>query len=130
MDAFPGRYFDAQVRFVSPAFRADQRALTIEAMVANREGDLKPGMFVRVSMDLGEVETFVVPANTVLLQEGTNIRFVFLERNNIAERIEVTLGKRFDDKLEILSSNIREGDMLVTEGQARLINGDKIEIVK
>ena len=36
-------------------------------------------MFVRVSMDLGEVETFVVPANTVLVQEGTNIRYVFVE---------------------------------------------------
>ncbi len=43
---------------------------------------LKPGMFVRVSMDLGEVETFVVPANTVLVQEGTNTRFVFVEKSN------------------------------------------------
>jgi multidrug efflux pump subunit AcrA (membrane-fusion protein) len=85
-------------------------------------------MFVRVSMNLGEVETFVVPANTVLVQEGTNIRYVFTEKNNVAGRIEVTLGKRFDDKLEIISTNIKEGDNLITEGQARLINGDKIEI--
>ena len=67
-------------------------------------------MFVRVSMDLGEVETFVVPANTVLVQEGTNIRFVFIEKDNIAERIEVNLGKRFDDQLEIISDNLKEGD--------------------
>ena len=47
----------------------------------------------------------------------------------MAERIEVLIGKRFDDKLEIISSGIKEGDRLVTEGQARLINSDKIEIV-
>jgi membrane fusion protein (multidrug efflux system) len=87
-------------------------------------------MFVRVSMDLGEVETFVVPAFTVLVQEGTNTRFVFLERTNTAQRIEVTIGKRFDDQLEIISDNLKAGDNLVTQGQARLINGDKIEIVK
>ncbi len=81
-------------------------------------------------MDLGEVETFVVPANTVLVQEGTNIRYVFVENNNVAQRIEVLIGKRFDDQLEIISENLKEGDKLVTEGQARLINGDKIEIVK
>jgi membrane fusion protein, multidrug efflux system len=80
-------------------------------------------------MDLGEVETFVVPANTVLMQEGTNIRFVFLEKNKVAERVEVTLGKRFDDQLEILSTNIKEGDMLITEGQARLINGDNVQLL-
>ena len=80
-------------------------------------------------MDLGEVETFVVPAYTVLVQEGTNTRFVYIERANKAERIEVNIGKRFDDQLEIISDNLKEGDNLVTEGQSRLINGDRIEIV-
>jgi multidrug efflux pump subunit AcrA (membrane-fusion protein) len=101
-----------------------------ELELPNRNDLLKPGMFVRVSMDLGEVETFVVPANTVMLQEGTNTRYVFLVKDNTAERIEVLLGKRFDDKMEIISDAIREGDMLVTEGQARLINGDKTELAK
>jgi membrane fusion protein (multidrug efflux system) len=101
-----------------------------EIELPNRNDLLKPGMFVRVSMDLGEVETFVVPANTVLVQEGTNTRFVFVAGINTAERIEVTIGKRFDDQLEVISTNIKEGDKLITEGQAKLINGDKIEINK
>ncbi len=87
-------------------------------------------MFVRVSMDLGEVETFVVPAATVLLQEGTNIRYVYVDDQGVAKRVEVTIGKRFDDQLEIISDNLREREKLVTEGQARLLTGDKIQIVK
>jgi multidrug efflux pump subunit AcrA (membrane-fusion protein) len=86
-------------------------------------------MFVRVSMDLGEVDTFVVPASTVLMQEGTNIRYVFVEKQGIAEHVEVLVGKRFDDMLEIISDNLKEGDRLVTEGQSRLLNNDKIEVV-
>ena len=76
-------------------------------------------MFVRVSMDLGEVETFVVPANTVLVQEGTNTRFVFVEKENAAQRIEVTIGKRFDDQLEIISENLKEGDKLDHRGTGK-----------
>jgi hypothetical protein len=52
-----------------------------------------------------------------------------VERTKHAQRIEVIIGKRFDDQLEIISDNLKEGDKLVTEGQAKLINGDKIEIV-
>jgi multidrug efflux pump subunit AcrA (membrane-fusion protein) len=87
-------------------------------------------MFVRVALDLGEVETFVVPANTILVQEGTNIRYVFVDENNTAKRVEVLLGKRFNDQVEIISENLKIGDNLVAEGQAKLINGDRIDIQK
>jgi membrane fusion protein, multidrug efflux system len=129
-DVYRGEKFTGTVFRIAPTINTGSRSFITELELPNKSDLLKPGMFVRVSMNLGEVETFVVPANTVLLQEGTNIRFVFLEKNKTAERVEVTLGKRFDDQLEILSSNIKEGDMLVTEGQARLINGDMVELVK
>ena len=129
-DVYKGETFTGIVFRISPTISSGTRSFTTELEVPNKNDLLKPGMFVRVSMELGEVETFVVPASTVLIQEGTNIRYVFVEKNSIAERIEVRLGKRFDDKLEILSDNLKEGDMLVNEGQSRLINGDKIEIVK
>jgi membrane fusion protein, multidrug efflux system len=129
-DVYKGETFTGSVFRIAPTVSSVTRSFNTEIELPNRNDLLKPGMFVRVSMDLGEVETFVVPANTVMVQEGTNIRFVFVEKNNIAERIEVIIGKRFDDQLEIISSGIKEGDMLVTEGQARLINGEKIEIVK
>jgi membrane fusion protein, multidrug efflux system len=129
-DVYKGEKFTGTVFRIAPTINSASRSFITELELPNKSDLLKPGMFVRVSMDLGEVETFVVPANTVLIQEGTNIRFVFLAKSNVAERVEVTLGKRFDDKLEILSSNIGEGDMIVTEGQARLINGDMVELIK
>ncbi len=129
-DVYKNETFTGTVYRISPTISSSTRSFITELELPNRNDLLKPGMFVRVSMDLGEVETFVVPANTVLVQEGTNIRFLFIEKNNVAQRIEVLLGKRFDDQFEIISTGIKEGDRLVTEGQARLINGDKIEIVK
>jgi membrane fusion protein, multidrug efflux system len=127
-DVYKNEQFQGTVYRIAPTVNSASRSFIIELELPNRNDLLKPGMFVRVSMDLAEVETFVVPANTVLVQEGTNIRFVFIERNKIAERIEVLLGKRFDDRLEIISNNLKAGDKLITEGQSRLINGDKVEI--
>ncbi len=129
-DVYKNEKFTGTVYRIAPTINSGTRSFNVELELPNRNDLLKPGMFVRVSMDLGEVETFVVPANTVLVQEGTNTRFVYVERTNLANRIEVAIGKRFDDQLEIISDNLKEGDNLVTEGQAKLINGDKIEIVK
>jgi membrane fusion protein, multidrug efflux system len=129
-DVYKDEVFTGTVYRISPTINSGSRSFITELELPNNNNKLKPGMFVRVAMDLGEVETFVVPANTVLIQEGTNIRFLYLMKNNVAERVEVELGKRFDDKVEILSDKIKEGDLLITEGQARLINGDKTEQVK
>ena len=99
-DVYKNEKFTGTVYRISPTINPGARSFNVELELPNRNDLLKPGMFVRVSMDLGEVETFVVPANTVLVQEGTNLRYVFVEENNSARRIEVTIGKRFDDSLK------------------------------
>jgi membrane fusion protein (multidrug efflux system) len=129
-DVYTGETFIANVFRVSPTINSASRSFITELELPNRNDLLKPGMFVRVSMNLGEVETFVVPANTVLIQEGTNLRYVFVAENSTAKRIEVILGKRFDDQFEVISENLKAGEYLVTEGQSRLINGGKIEVIK
>jgi membrane fusion protein (multidrug efflux system) len=129
-DVYKNEKFTGVVFRIAPTVNPASRSFGVEIEVPNRNDLLKPGMYVRVALDLGEVETFVVPANTVLVQEGTNIRYVFVDDNNSAKRIEVLLGKRFDDMVEILSDNLKAGDALITQGQARLINGDKLEIEK
>lgn len=129
-DVYSDEVFTGSVFRKAPTINSVTRSFITEIELPNRNDLLKPGMFVRVSMDLGEVETFVVPSNAVLMQEGTNIRYVFLEENGTAKRVEVTLGKRFDDKLEVESELLKEGASLITEGQSKLIDGDKIEVIK
>lgn len=77
VDAFPGRYFDGQVRFVAPAFRADQRALTVEAVVPNADGALKPGMFASAEILLpADAPSVVVPSAAVVTEAGISHVFV------------------------------------------------------
>jgi|WetSurMetagenome_2_1015567.scaffolds.fasta_scaffold30679_2 membrane fusion protein, multidrug efflux system len=129
-DVYKNEKFTGNVYRISPTITPSSRSFGVEIEVPNNSEKLKPGMYVRVAMNLGEVETFVLPANTILVQEGTNIRFVFINDNGVARRIEVLLGKRYDDQVEILSDNLKEKDQLITQGQSRLVDGDKIEIEK
>jgi len=129
-DVYENEIFTGKVYRIAPTVNAATRTFTVEIELPNRNELLKPGMFVRVAMDLGEVDTFVVPANTVLVQEGTNLRYVFIAENGKARRVEVSMGKRFDDNLELITDILKEGDQLITDGQARLKSEDKIEINK
>lgn len=129
-DVYDGEEFTGTVSRIAPTVNPATRTFEVELQVPNRNDMLKPGMFARVSMDLGQVDAFVVPAYTILTQEGTNSRYVYVDENGAAERIEVELGKRFDDLIEIVSDNLNEGDKLITQGQARLINGDRIEVIQ
>jgi RND family efflux transporter MFP subunit len=129
-DVYENEVFTGTVFRIAPTVNSVTRSFITEIELPNRNEILKPGMFARVSMDLGEVESFVAPANSVLVQEGTNIRYVFIADNDRARRVEVALGKRFDDKLELISDLLKEGDQLITDGQARLKSEDKIKIYK
>jgi len=129
-DVYKNEKFTGKVYRIAPTINSVTRSFSVEIEVPNRNELLKPGMFVRVSMNLGEVETFVVPASTVLMQEGTNRRYVMVAGDGVAKRVDVVIGKRFDDNLEIISGILKEGDLLISEGQSRLSDGDKIEIVQ
>jgi len=59
--------------------------------------------------------------------QGSNERFIYVNDNGVAKRVVVTLGQRFDDKIEIFSNEIKEGDEVVCAGQSRLVTGAKLK---
>lgn len=131
VDIFPDRDFKAQVYKIHPTINSSTRTFEVELTVNNSDEKLRPGMFARVDMGLGETEAFVVPAITVVKQEGTNNYFVFKANDdNTADKILIDLGTRYDDKIEIISDKIKEGDKIIFAGQNNLLNGSKIKIVQ
>ncbi len=128
-DVYPGKEFEGVIFRVHPTIDAMSRTFRAEIRISNNSEILRPGMFARVYLDLGEEETFVVPASSVLLQEGTNDRYIFVVENGVASRRLVRLGQRFDDRFQITGGDLKVGESLVTDGQARLSNGQQVEIV-
>lgn len=125
-DTYPGKTFPGKVMRIHPTIDQTTRSFTIEIKISNQGEMLRPGMFSRVSMEMGEEIALVVPSVAVLKLQGSNERYVFMEENGVARRITVTIGKRFDDKIEIISDKLKEGNRLIITGQARLVDGDKV----
>jgi len=131
VDIYPDKIIQGVVYRIYPTVSSDTRTFPVELTIPNSDEKLRPGMFARVSLDLGETNALVVPAVAVTKQEGTNNHFVFVANSdNTAHKVLVEIGTRFDDKLEIVSDSIREGSKIIIAGQNKLLNGSKIKIVK
>jgi len=124
VDAYTNEEFDARIRFVSPSLRADQRALTVEALAANADGRLKPGMFatarIRQAVD---APALLVPATSVEVIAGTS-RVYVVKNNRVEERI-VTIGETFGDRIE-LTSGIAKGESVATDPKGRVADGQTV----
>jgi len=129
-DVYPDREFEGRIFRIHPTINPLSRTFNAEISIPNGNELLRPGMFARVYIDMGEVEAFVVPSSSVLVQEGTNERFIFVADGNVVSRRVVILGKRFDDKVEIAEGELKVGDSLVIDGQARLTDGLSIQIAQ
>jgi RND family efflux transporter MFP subunit len=129
-DLYPDKSFSAQISKIYPTVDAATRSVQVELKVANAGEKLRPGMFCRSTIDFGQVNTLVVSDQAVLKMQGANERYIFIEQNGKAKRVVVALGKRFDDKIEIISNELKEGDNLIVTGQNRLIDGVSVKVVK
>ncbi len=129
-DVYPDEKFTASVEIVYPTIDPTTHSFQAKLKIPNSNNKLRPGMFVRSTLKLGEVSAILAPYQAVLKLAGSNERYVFVNDNGVAKRVRVTLGKRFDEQIEILSDELNPGDQLVTVGQARLIEGVKLNVVK
>jgi len=127
VDAYPGETFTAHVRFVSPALKADQRALTVEAVAANADGRLKPGLFATALLQQSKpAPALLVPATSVETVAGTSRVYVIAGDNKIEERI-VTLGEQVGDRIEI-SSGVKAGERVATNPRGKLADGVRVQL--
>ncbi len=132
-DIYPDKVFPATIEIVYPTVDPSTHTFQAKLNIPNSSEKIRPGMYVRTTLALGEVDALVVPYQSVLKLTGSNDRYLFIADGNTARRVAVTLGQRFDDQIEIIPVNngdIKEGDLLVVTGQARLVDGSSLEIVE
>ena len=132
-DIYPGTTFPATIEIVYPTIDPASHTFQAKLSIPNSGEKIRPGMYVRTHLAIGEVDAIVVPYQSVLKLTGSNDRYVFVDDSGKARRVAVTMGQRFDDRIEIVpveAGAIKAGDRLVTVGQARLVDGVTLEIVE
>lgn len=128
-DIYPGQTFTGKVSRVYPNIDPMTRTFKTEFLISNPGELLKPGMSVDMTLAVDETDGVLLPAISVLNQSGTNNRFIYVNDNGVARRIDVELVKRHNDQLEVSADEDLIGLDLILEGQGKLLNGAKIELI-
>ncbi len=132
-DIFPDEVFPATIEIVYPTIDRASHTFQAKLNIPNAKEKIRPGMYVKTTLSVGEVDAIVVPYQSVLKLTGANDRYVFVNCDGVAHRVPVLLGQRFDDRIEIIpetEGDLKEGDQLVITGQARLVDQCKLEIIE
>jgi membrane fusion protein (multidrug efflux system) len=130
-DALPGKNFRATLEAINPRVDANGRSLEVRARLDNTSGVLRPGMFVRVRVILGERDNALLVPEEAIVPSGEEF-FVFrvIERDGqtVAQRVRVRPGVRREAKVEIVEG-LASGDRIVTAGMRLARDGQLVRVL-
>ena len=116
VEGFGEREFRGRIDRINPATQTGSRSILVYALLPNRDGALKGGMFARGSVTLARIEsTQVLPLSAVRTENGE--AFVLRIAGDRLERQVVKLGIRNED----------EGVVQILDGldaQSRVVRGN------
>ena len=127
-DAVPDKTFYGKINRIYPTIDPATRTFTVEVVVQNNYRTLRPGMFVRATVNFGTNNNVVIPDVAVVKQQGSGERFVYvLNQDGTVTYQKVVLGVRMGAEYEVLEG-LEDGATIVTGGQIRLKDGIKVTV--
>jgi membrane fusion protein, multidrug efflux system len=116
------------IDFADPSFSQDTGAFLVRAQIANRERQLRPGMFVTARIEgLERPGAIIVPQLAV--QQGPKGHVVYVVKaDNTVEVRPVVVGDYYDDKDIVVLEGLKAGDRVVTDGVLKVMPGKPVQL--
>jgi membrane fusion protein (multidrug efflux system) len=124
--AFPSETFTGKVRFIGATVRRATRDLLVEAVVANKDERLRPGMFAVADVTLGQTSLPAVPKAALRTDERAGTDRVFVVENGRVEERLVRTGHADADSV-VIHSGLRAGERVVLRPAANLRDGQRVQ---
>ncbi len=119
--------FSGSITSVSSRVDPTTRSILVQAKINNPDEKLIPGMLLNIRVIFNEKSSLSVPEEALLIQ-GED-KFIFKIENNIIERTNVQIGRRNQNKVEIISG-LNENEVILAEGTNKVRPKGKVTIVK
>lgn len=115
-----------EIVFIDRAVDITTGTLKMRVAFPNPNKILRPGMFGRVSADLGKLpNSILIPQRAATELQGKNFVWV-VDADNKASQRPVTLGKIIGDNVQI-TTGIKEGDRIIVEGIQKVREGTPVQ---
>jgi membrane fusion protein (multidrug efflux system) len=130
VDAYPNVGFPGRISTIDPKVDPGTRNVSVRASLPNPDRKLLPGMFATAQITTGQMQRYItLPQTAITFNPYGNIVYVVKQGKDpagkdalIAQQTVVTTGATRGDQIAILSG-LKEGDVVVSAGQAKLQNG-------
>jgi RND family efflux transporter MFP subunit len=126
-DAFPGEQFTGRIDRIAPIFLKSSRQARIEMTIDNPQHRLKPGMFIRATVELArEPEVTIVPEQALTRRDDSSGVFIVSEDGRSVSWREVKVGIRQGERVQVEGEGL--SGRVVTLGQQLIKDGSTITI--
>lgn len=127
-DAYPGKIFSGTIVRIAPLLQESSRQAKVEIEIPNKEQLLKPGMFIRASINFADHnDAVLVPRSAVVRRNEMQGVFVIDKDTLKASFVPVTTGIMDNDVAEIIKPNDISG-YVATLGNHLLEDGSAVSL--
>ncbi len=128
VDVYEKDEFNGKISLIYPVIDPRTHTFTAEITIPNSNKKIRPGMYARATMNFGVHESVVVSDIAIIKQQGSSDHYVYVHKDGVAEYRKVKLGKRLENRYEILSG-IEDGEEVIITGHNKLNNGKKVKVI-
>jgi Cu(I)/Ag(I) efflux system membrane fusion protein len=114
LDYVPGRAYDAKVAYVYPYLESAARTGRVRVELANKQRDLRPGMYASVELSAEIGSRVQVPASALVYTGPRRLVFVDIGAGRFKPQ-EVRVGSEAGGMFEVLDG-LKPGDVIATSG--------------
>ncbi|MBI3355454.1 MAG: efflux RND transporter periplasmic adaptor subunit [Nitrospirae bacterium] len=124
-EAYPERVFEGTVTRIVQALNRATRTMTVEIDLPNKDRRLKGGMFARVEVMVGTHRQAVqIPIDAVSRLE--DVQYVYIVRDDKAQRVNVEIGARDDNRVEI-TKGLTGNEQVIVSGKDLVHDGTPVQ---
>ncbi len=113
----------AQIAEIDSRINEADRTMRARAVLDNSNDKYRPGMSFRVRLSINGNRYAAIPEAALLW--GANGAYVWISEEGKAKRIDVKVHQRLRGTI-LVSGDLEEGDLLISEGVQRLRNGQEV----
>lgn len=131
---FLGKSIKSSIRQVGNFIKPNNRSFKIEVPVANKNGNIKPNLTVRLHInDYTDTKAILIP-QSIISENAKGEEFIYIIKNKnsnkeaIAEKLIIRTGKTQGDSIEVLE-NLPVGSEIIKEGARSVNNGQKVKVI-
>jgi RND family efflux transporter MFP subunit len=122
----PGHPFPGQVTRIADALDPGTRTLLTEIDVPNADGELSPGMYSTVELQIPRKAPSLTVPDAAVVFDAQGV-YVFLVENGVARQHQITEIRDLGTEMEV-SEGVKAGDLAVVNPPVDLEDGKKVKI--